>query len=218
MDERELTSSVEIGVAKYAPVHATLKFELRRRWEERSAGLLKSAGDLAGLSPAEMEARLRQDEDLADLVFAATERSRYTASSAYRTDLATLVSAAFRDAALVEPVAYLTNLVIQLEPADLRALKTLGTTDSAQPMKGLEPHTYPRGVQVSTEQVADGVSLDITLAAAALSRLESSGFAYTRPAKDRKFAQTRAQDDKRLWSITPLGARAIALCEGQLPD
>jgi hypothetical protein len=216
MDEREFSTSVEVGVSKFSPFHATVQLAFRRKWEARATEVLGTAAEAAGLSPSEMESRVAEQEELGDLLYRATERAAQTSAADYRSDLARLVSAAFRDEALIEPVSYLTGIVVQLEPADLRVLRTLATTESSQVMKAIEPHTFPRGVQVLTEEVADRVTLEPPLVAASLARLDSFGFVYTKPHKDKKFAQTRAVTDARLWSVTPLGSRAIVLCNGSL--
>jgi hypothetical protein len=194
-------------------VQARLQVALRRKWTARSEDFIDDIARNSGLTINAVGERAAEDDELGDLLAASLVRATGVSSPSYRSDLAALVGRAFDDEALIEPVAYLTSIVLNLEPADLRVLRALSSAQGSKAMKGLEPHTYPRGVQVMGRELTPELSMDLFLVLAALERLEACGFAYTTPQNDRRMGQARfGERDDRLWSATPLGARVLELC------
>lgn len=211
--ENEVSTSIEVGLPSYLPVSVRLQASFQRRWEKRGREFASTVAEAAQLSREQVFERAESDPDLGDLFFRSAQRAMTTTQADYRDDLARLVSRAFDDDALIEPASYLASILAELQPADLRVLKTLVRTPSEEPMKGFEPHTYPNGVQVRSTALAQGSRMEKALVPFALTRLEALDLVYTQRKKDRTMAQGRAYgDDTRLWSATPAGKRMLDLC------
>lgn len=215
--ESEFSASLELRSVDWLPVGARASVEFRRRWRGRQRAMVDEVASAARMTCDELVSAAADDEEAGDLLMRAIERSVEVGAADYRADLARVVSAAFEDDALIEECAYFGSLILRLEPADLRALRSAARTPSAEVMPDMEPHTFPTGIQVTARQVASTLTASVALTATILERLRSFGFVYEDD-PDAHWGQTRfLEQDRRLWSVTELGRRVLRFCETGRP-
>jgi len=216
--ENEFSASLELRSVDWLPVGGRVALEFRRRWRRRQRAVLEQIAEGARMTPDELMAAAAENEEAGDLLIRALQRSVEVSSGDYRADLARVVSAAFEDEALIEETAYITSLVLQLEPADLRTLRAASRTPSAEVIPDMEPHTFPSGIQVTARQVTSRVPASVALTATILERLRSFGLVYEDD-PDAHWGQRRfLEQDHRLWSVTELGRRVLRFCELGRPE
>ncbi|HZW45826.1 MAG TPA: hypothetical protein VFF32_15850 [Dermatophilaceae bacterium] len=121
-DDREVTTEVSAGIAKWLPVEVSIKRTITNRWSRRGDEFTRRVGEYAGASPEQVEDRFEQEEELADAYITAGEKAVRTSDGDFRDGLARLIAAGLRDDAKVDAVSYYVAVLSQLEPVHLRYL------------------------------------------------------------------------------------------------
>jgi hypothetical protein len=193
-DDREVSFALEVSTGEMLASHglpsAKLSTTYTRRWRHRGQRFFERTLKYAGTDENGLTGRIESDEPFADTIAAAGQRAILVGDEKMQDWLARLVAAAFRDDARVDTAAFLINLLTQLEPVHLRALRTLW------PLQG--KHYSPE----------DGVGAESRVYEAALLRLASLGLV------EEKASQTASRSNRRTWAPTTLGIEMLELCEG----
>jgi len=114
-DEREFFAKFEIFTPKLLPgvnVGATY----RRMWiKPRTDRFVDTLSQSSGMSRAELQERLKQADEMTDLVVTAATRVNEKGDRTYSDVLARLVAAALIDEARIDPISYLMERIIRLD-------------------------------------------------------------------------------------------------------
>lgn len=122
VSDNEFEFSISAGTGDLLP-GGKIEARWKKTWVTRKGRFGQRLIESSGLSAAEVDAATEEVEALADLLHASMNRAASTRHDDYADALATLVAAAFTDRARVDEVEFLTNILLRLEPFDLRILK-----------------------------------------------------------------------------------------------
>jgi len=128
-DDREVSAELEVHTPNWLP-GAKLKTGFQRKWN-RVDRFFDGVADASGLTHEELEDRISQGDEITDLVITAGQRAAEKGNHAYSDLLARLVAAALIDDAKVDPISYLMDRIVQLDPVHLRILETLRAAEIA---------------------------------------------------------------------------------------
>ena len=198
-DEREVSFGLEVGTGAVLP-GGKLTFGFRRKWNHRGAQFLERVKDYADTDEDELVRRVEDDARFADALGAAAQRAVLVGDGMMQDWLARLVAAAFNDDAKVDSIAFLVNLLAQLEPVHLRLVK--GLSDNPPETDGQTPRV-----------LSTAVHADAMLIVAAMQRLSSLHLA-----KMAEMALIPHDDAERAWTLTTMGIQMLELCEQELPS
>ena len=192
-DEREFKVTLEIGTGAVLP-GGKVGVEYRRKWKHRGERFLHRTLEEAETDESGLAARIASDDDFADLLLGAAQKAALSGNELTHDWLARLVAAAFHDDAEVDKVAFLVDLLSQLQPVHLRVMKALAEYP-------------PSGEGATPEILRESVHADVELVIAALHRLNSVLLA-----QQADMAFIPHDQTLRVWALTTMGAQLMDLC------
>jgi hypothetical protein len=198
-DDRELSMSVELSsgelLDRVGLPGAELAASYKRTWDRQGSRFLTRALQYAGTDEAGIAARIDRDHRFGSVLAAAGQQATVVGDELMQDWLARLVAAAFADDAKVDTVAFLVNMIAQLEPVHLRALR-----ETSKPLRRSE--------------ALERVGVEMPVYRAALLRLESLGLveeSHPSPPPEPRWS------GRPSWTRTPLGDQLLNLCEQAQP-
>ena len=204
-DEREFGIGLELGTGAVLP-GGKLNLTYRRKWDYRGDQFRERVEDYADADEDELVQRVEQDERYADTLATAARKAITTGDETTHDWLARLLAAAYQDDSKVETVAFMIDVLAQLDPIHLQVLRRWG-----RPLRA--------GAQPRTEDEV-GASRQVILAA--LARLESLGLVQDEsatpisgglgnPAGQRR----QVGQDLNRWKLTSFGRELRSWCDDE---
>jgi hypothetical protein len=203
-DDREVTTEVSAGIAKWLPVEVSIKRTITNRWSRRGEEFTRRVGEYAEAAPELVESRFEQHEELADAYITAGEKAVRTSDDDFRDGLARLIAAGLRDDAKVDAVSYYVSVLTQLEPIHLRYL---AATIKAE--KAIAAGSGGGGNPTVTF-VATMAKMPPEIAASAAERLHAFALLTDRLRGD---MVNWTGDPLGAFAVTELGRALLAYCE-----
>ncbi|MGH3986577.1 MAG: hypothetical protein ACRDWY_15230 [Actinomycetes bacterium] len=202
--DREVTTEVSAGIAKWLPVEISIKRTITNRWSRRGKEFTRKVGEYADATPEHLEDRLEHNEELADAYITAGERAVRTSNAEFRDGLARLIAAGLRDDAKIDAISYYVSVLSQLEPMHVRYL---AANVKAEQMIAARPGSSGNP---TVKFVATVAQMPPEIAGSAAERLHAFGL-----------LTDRLRGDMVNWTGEPLGAFAttdvgkalLAYCE-----
>lgn len=123
--EHEVFGKVGFGLPKsLSGAEATAQY--RGTWrKKRIDNYADTLVEATGLTRQELRDRLDEADDAANLALLGADRASESGSKQYTDLLARLVAAALLDEAKIDPIAYLIDRIIKLDPLHIRILMTV---------------------------------------------------------------------------------------------
>lgn len=201
--DNELELSAEFGLPFWSPLGAKVAARFKRTWEGRRDQYVQSVADHAGMTPDQLAQRCLNGDDLSDLVIAGSERVTKVGDAFYRDAVAKLVGRAFDQDVTLDEAEYLGNLLLTLEPLDVKVMRTAYASDYA-------------GTEVRLYDVQEALSLEVAIIKGAMARLAAVGFIEIRTRVDGRYGvdltPLPGEQVTTTWHTTGLGLRAASLC------
>lgn len=124
-DDREFSSEVEIHTSQALEWLGGFKAKVayQRKWKMlRAQRLAETLTTASGMTLDEIRSRVDQGDEVAELIETTAGRATENGNREYSDLLARLVAAALIDDAKIDPIAYLIDRIVKLQPIHIRIL------------------------------------------------------------------------------------------------
>lgn len=180
--ERDIDDELEIKLG----LPGILSGTWRRRWTARRETVVDRAAEIAGVTDHELGERVRDDETVGDIFWAAIQRAGEVGDPVYLDALGRLVAAAL-DPAKVDEASYLSGELVKLDAVQIRTLVRacfMYWVVPEDPELGVIPLGNPdeanfgQARTVKVQDVVSRLSVSEATALGVLLRLASAGFLH----------------------------------------